>query len=229
MNGDLYLLGGSAAYASVVEQFVIAAGETDARIAVLLLGGSPKSVQYLAGYRDPLLECGASLVLPVMRGEDGTLDPDEALRRLGEATGIFIGGGHTPTYLELYGSGVIRDAIQDRSDSGIPIGGVSAGALMLPQVCAIPPEDTGEDEVTIAEGLGLVQGLVAGVHFSEWGALHHVLEAMATTKTEWALGLDEGGCAILRDGEMHTTLGSGVHAVKMRDFHTREYSAVRVA
>ena len=155
MNGDLYLLGGSAAYASVVEQFVIAAGETDARIAVLLLGGSPKSVQYLAGYRDPLLECGASLVLPVMRGEDGTLDPDEALRRLGEATGIFIGGGHTPTYLELYGSGVIRDAIQDRSDSGIPIGGVSAGALMLPQVCAIPPEDTGEDEVTIAEGLGI--------------------------------------------------------------------------
>ena len=38
---------------------------------------------------------------------------------------------------------------------------------LLTQVCAIPPEDAGEDHVTIAEGLDLIQGLVVGVHFSE--------------------------------------------------------------
>lgn len=229
MNGDLYLLGGQAAYAPVVEHFVASAGGGDARIAVLLIGGSPKSQQYLAQYRDPLLQQGAPSVLPIMRDANGSLDGDEALRALSEATGIFIGGGHTPTYLELYASGALRDVIQERSESGIPIGGLSAGALMLPQICAVPPEDTGNGEVTIAEGLGLIEGLVTGVHFSEWDALPHVLAAMATTQTEWALGLDEGGCAVLRDGEMYTTLGSGVHAIGMRDFDTREYSAVRVA
>ena len=56
-----------------------------------------------------------------------------------------------------------------------------------------------------------------------------MLAAMAQTHTSWALGLDEGGAAILRDGELVSTLGSGIHAIEMKNFETRDYAVVRVA
>jgi cyanophycinase len=72
--------------------------------------------------------------------EQGVLDLDAVSAKLREATGIFIGGGHTPTYHQLYVTEPIRGMIQERYREGVPVAGVSAGALIALQVCVLFPE-----------------------------------------------------------------------------------------
>lgn len=108
--------------------------------------------------------------------------------------------------------------IRNRYQEGIPIAGLSAGALIAPDICAIPPEDTGDESVRILRGLGLISKLVLGVHYSEWNALPHVVKAMAQTQTAVGLGIDETACVILENGQISRILGQSAFKIEMTDF-----------
>ena len=101
-----------------------------------------------------------------------------------------------------------------------------AGALIAPEVCAIPPEDTRDTSVRVLTGLGLVDDLVVGVHFTEWNALPHVLEAMSRTQTAIGLGIDESACVVLENGQIERVLGGFVCQIEMTDFAARAYSRI---
>lgn len=213
----LLLLGGSAAFEAAAQAFVPAAGGSQARIALLLQGGHDWQ-RYVPQYVEPWIKAGIAGCYPIAPREDGSLHLEGVRARLLDATGIFVGGGHTPTYQRLYATDPIRSVIRERFLHGVPYAGVSAGALIAPQVCAIPPEDTGATSVRILAGLGLMQDCVIGVHFSEWNALPHVLEAMAMTRTATAWGIDEDACALFEDGRFGRALGGTVHEILMTDF-----------
>ncbi len=217
----LFLLGGSSTiFDMVAEEFVPAAGGSDSTIALLLTGAQGWE-DYVPQYVQPWIRRGVTRYHTIVPEENGTLDLDTVSAKLYESTGIFIGGGDTPTYHRLYATEPIRSIIRERYQKGVPVAGLSAGALIVPEICAIPPEDTGEPSVRIVTGLGLVKGLVVGVHFSEWDALPHVLEAMIETRTAVGLGIDETACAVFENGRLKRVLGKSVYKIEMTDFEAR--------
>ena len=224
---SLFLLGGDTTiFESVADAFVPAAGGDGASIA-LLLAGAPGWEDYVPRYTQPWVRRGVEQIQPIVPEGDGALNLAAVSARLNEATGIFIGGGHTPTYHRLYATEPVRSIIRERYQAGIPVAGLSAGALIIPELCAITPEDTGDASVRIVAGLGLISGLMIGVHFSEWNTLPHLLEAMSKTGTSAGLGIDGAACAIFEDGQFRRALGESVYRIEVTDFKAMAYRVIR--
>jgi len=218
----LFLIGGSAAFEIVAEEFVSAAGGNDATIALLMQGGCGWE-KYVPEYAQPWIRRGISRYFPIVPDENGTLNLDAVLAKIREATGIFIGGGHTPTYHRLYAVEPMRSILRESYHKGVPIAGVSAGALIVPQICVLPPAETDDGSLQIVAGLGLVSDLIVGVHFTELNVLPIVLKTMARTQTRAGWGIDEPACAVFEDGQFEGTLGRSVYEIVMTDFESRAY------
>jgi cyanophycinase len=225
----LFLLGGgSTIFDAVAEEFIPAAGGPDSTIALLLAGGQGWE-DHVGQYTQPWIRRGVTRCYTIAPGKNGALDLDTALARLRESTGVFIGGGDTPAYRRLYATDPVRSTIRQRYREGVPVAGLSAGAMIAPEVCAIPPEDTGDSRVRIVPSLGLVSGLIVGVHFSEWNALPHIVEAMVETGTATGLGIDEAACAVLENGELKRVLGQSAYRIELTDFEAKTYKVTSAA
>lgn len=218
----LFLMGGGDAIDIAGEPFAQAAGGRQARI-VFLVQSRAAWEEFSEFYTEPFSAQGITQFDFIAPGPDGVLDLDSVAARLCAATGILIGGGPTQDYQRLYTAEPVLSLIRERYEQGTPVAGISAGTLILPEVCAIPPQDTGEESVRIAAGLGLVRDLVLGVHFSEWQGLPQLLAAMTQTHTRLGLGIDEPACAVLEDGHLARVLGQAVYSVTMVDFEAGTY------
>jgi cyanophycinase len=217
----LFLLGGSEAFDAVAAEFVPAAGGRDSKIVVLMQNREGWE-KYGSEYVQPWIRKGVSQYDSIAPDEQGVLDLDAASTKLREATGIFIGGGHTPTYHQLYATGPIRGMIQERYREGIPVAGVSAGALIALQVCVLFPEAEG-DVLQIVPGLDLVKDFMAGVHFSERNALPELVEAMVKTRTKRGWGIDGAACAVFEDRAFKGVIGRSVYEITMEDFDAKTH------
>jgi cyanophycinase len=225
----LFLLGGSpAAYRIYADEFVAAAGGRQATIAVMAQNRSGWE-KYQAEITRPWLDRGVVHFVPVTPDEAGRLDQTSALAALSNATGIFISGGNTPTYHQLFASGTIGAAILKKYRSGVPVAGISAGALISLSICPLTPLETGEDKLKIVQGLGLASGFVIGVHFSECNALPEVLEVMAKTKTGIGYGIDKPACMVFENGRFTRVLGKSVYRIEMTDFNSRIYRMLPIS
>ncbi len=215
----LFLLGGSPdIFEEVANEFIPAAAGENAAI-VLLLSGKPGWEEYVLIYSAPWMQRNiARFKVVAPDKEQRHLDLPATVALLQEATGIFIGGGETPIYRQLYATDPVRSVIRERYQQGVPVAGISAGALIAPDICPIPPEDTGEPAVRLATGIGLIDNLVVGVHFSEWHALPHVLSAMSQTQTEYGVGIDEGACVVFENEQIDHVLGGPAYEITMTDF-----------
>ena len=221
----LFLLGGDAAFEVAAQEFVPAAGGRDAQIVLLLQGGQGWE-KYVPRYVEPWLKLGIAGYRVIVPDEDGKLDLPTATATLHWATGIFIGGGHTPTYHRLYAAEPIRSAIREHYGKGVPIAGMSAGALIAPEICVLQDEEESEGPFRIEDGLGLVKEMLVGVHFSERNALPILLEAMAETQVRTGWGIDEPACAVFEDGRFKGALGQSVHEIIMTNFETKAYRII---
>jgi len=218
----LFLIGGSAAYDAVAEVFVPAAGGSAAKIAVLLQSGAGWE-KHRSEYVQPWIQRGVSRYDPIAPDERGVLDVEAASALLRAAAGIFIGGGHTPTYHRLYATEPIRSVIRERYHDGVPVAGVSAGALIALEQCVLTTDETGERSLKVVTGLDLARDIIVGVHFAERNDLPSVLEAMAQTRTQTAWGLDDAACAVFEDGHFEGALGRSVYEIVMSDFEVKAY------
>jgi cyanophycinase len=130
---------------------------------------------------------------------------------------LVIGGGLTPDYLRAVDP--IMEEIRLLVADGLPYLGFSAGAMIAAdraviggyridgvQVC---PEDTGEDleEVTIAEGLGLVD-LAVDVHAAQWGTLGRLIAATEAGLVGGGVAIDEFTALVVADDDLRV-VGSG--------------------
>ena len=220
----LFLPGGSEAFDAVAEEFVPVAGGCDARI-VVLTQTCEGWEKHESEYVQPWIRRGISSYYPVVPDEQGMLDLDSVSARLHEATGIFIGGGHTPTYHRLYATEPIRGVIRERYQAGVPIAGVSAGALIALALCVLFPKAE-RQAMEIRPGLGLLDDVLVGVHFSERNALPELLEAMVKTQTRTGWGIDGSACAVFEDGDFTGVIGKSVYEITMEDYATRGHQMV---
>lgn len=221
MKTRLYLLGGNAAFDVTADEFVLAAGGHDARIALLLQGGRDWE-KYVPEYTRPWSARGVSRYDVIVPDDHGRLNLDDVVAKLENATGIFIGGGNTAIYRRVYVSDPVRAILRKRYARGIPMAGCSAGALIAPKTCAFHPGES-DGESLVAEGLGLVSDLLVGVHFKSDDVLPNLLAAMAASHTRTAWGIEETACVVLENEKFARVLGRAAYEIVMTDFDRKLY------
>lgn len=136
---------------------------------------------------------------------------------LDDIDGVFVGGGLTPAYHQSLEPifGRLRELVSE----GLPYLGFSAGAMIAAERAVlggwrigdveVAPEEASEelDEVTIAQGIGLVD-LSVDVHAAQWGTLSRVVAAAAAGLVDGAVAIDEGTALIVgADGAL--VVGAG--------------------
>ena len=206
--------------------FVAAAGGAGRTITLLLQGG-PDWQRYVPRYAEPWAAHGASCAV-IVPGPDGMLDLDQTAATLRAADAIFIGGGHTRTYHRLYTTPPVRDLIRAAHARGVPVGGVSAGALLLPEVCVTTYRGA-DDPHWQGAGIGLLHDLLVGVHFSEWQGEAGLVAMQRVTAIQTAWGIDAGACAVFEDGRFsHVLAAHGVvHELTLHPGREPDYTVTR--
>ena len=205
-----------------------AAGGTTSRL-VLLLVRRPGWEAYLPRYLEPWIRCGARDYHVILPEEDGSLDEGRIGGLLRQATGIFIGGGHTATYHRYYAQGQIATTIRERYRAGVPVGGSSAGALLVPEICRMSPWDTDSGRAETLPGLGLLADCLVSVHFKSREDEPNIVRAMVETGTRVAWGIDDNACAVFRADKFVRAFGEGVYRVEFDDrfgqYSVRDFSS----
>lgn len=135
---------------------------------------------------------------------------------LAGADGIFVGGGLTPGYHEavMPAAQAIRELVAD----GTPYAGFSAGAMIAGDVALLggwriggvevtqERSNEGLDDVTLAEGIGLVD-VVVDVHAAQYGNLGRAVAIVDAELAERTVAIDErtslvvGAQALVAAGE----------------------------
>ena len=218
---SIHLVGGGWSE-DLFRHFVVEAGSRAAgsarvipRIGVLLLADDDASDQeYSDRYRSMLL--GIASCSPVVTViTDGAEATSELLS---DIDGLLIGGGLTPAYLEAV-TGLVEEIRLLVSD-GLPYLGYSAGAAIAADAAIIGgwkigdvpvgSEDIAEDldEVTVAEGLGLID-LAVDVHAAQWGTLARLIAATEAGLVDGGVAIDEETVLVVGDGTLRVEgLGS---------------------
>lgn len=217
--------------------FIQASGGSSARIALLLQGG-PEWEKYVPRYRDPWMRIGAEEVIPIAPTEDSSELDAEASDLLKQCTGIFIAGGDTRIYRNTYANERIGTLIKTLHESGVPYGGVSAGALIAPEKCTILGGKVTTPineyivrarehldltkgnyvELSVDKGIGILKDCIIEAHFSEFGGFPRLVQAMELTKSTYGFGIDEPICLEILDGTSVKVHGRGrAYTVKRID------------
>ncbi len=127
---------------------------------------------------------------------------------LSDIDGLVVGGGLTPAYLAAVQP--LIDEIRLLVGDGLPYLGYSAGAMIAAdraivggwRMDGVPvcPADTAEDldEVTVAEGIGLVD-LAVDVHAAQRGTLSRLVAATEAGLVEGGVAVDDGTVLIVND------------------------------
>ena len=205
-------------FLSETQQRAAGSGRMIPRIGFLLVrDGDDPSDAYRTGYPASFTAVGACdpvvALIETAPGEEAVFDSAV----LNNIDGLVIGGGMTPAYLAAVEP--IMEEIRLLVADGLPYLGFSAGAMIAAdravvggylldgvQVC---PEDTAEDldEVTIAEGLGLVD-LAVDVHAAQWGTLGRLVAATEAGLVSGGVAIDEFTALIVADDGLRVA-GSG--------------------
>ncbi len=204
VHATLFLCGGATALAHSAGAFAAALG--GGRVALLLEGGAQLE-RYVPRYVRPWLAHGLSGYDVIAPDAAGRFDAESALEIIRQADGVFVGGGNTAVYHRLYAAGPIGEMIRQRCLQGMPYGGMSAGMLIAGQVCPLDPEETGEKEVRLVEGLGLFGGVLLEPHFSAQNQLNHLEAYLALSGIAQGWGVDDRTCVVLRPGQEPEVIG----------------------
>jgi cyanophycinase len=199
----------------ILKEFAAAAGGLDARIAVIPTASSlgPEIVDvYDALFRAE----GAAEVMEVRpHTREDASDPD-LVKKLGEATGIFMTGGNQLKLSAVICGTPVGDAIVEAHRRGVVVAGTSAGASIQSShmVAFGTPGATPRQRMTqLAAGLGLLDSTVIDQHFSQRNRYGRLLMIVSQSPSLLGLGIDEDTAAIVetdRDGhDVLRVLGRG--------------------
>ncbi|MEK3855568.1 Type 1 glutamine amidotransferase-like domain-containing protein [Cytobacillus sp. FSL H8-0458] len=75
--------------------------------------------------------------------------------------------------------------------NGVPVAGFSAGALIIPEHCIIPPIDTPKRQHLFLKGLGLIRDCAISVHFTKWNERENLKAAAEKINAATGYGIDD--------------------------------------
>jgi cyanophycinase len=242
MPGPLMIIGGAEdklRKRRILKEFVASAGDLDARIVVIPTASSlgPEIVDvYEALFRAE----GAAEVTEVRPQTRGEASDDELVKRIGEATGIFMTGGNQLKLSAVICGTPVGDAIVAAHQRGVAVAGTSAGASIQSShmVAFGVGGATPKQRMTqVAAGLGLLQSIVIDQHFDQRNRYGRLLMIVSQSPSLLGLGVDEDTAAVVEtqeelDGphEVLRVLGRGaVTIMDPANLVTNAYEAKRSA
>jgi cyanophycinase len=187
---------------TVLDEFVKAAGGSDARIAVIPTASS-LGPEIIDVYDAVFSKLGAAEVIGV-RPEDREQAGDPAyVDRLADVTGVFMTGGN-----QLKLSGVVAGtpfghAIRAAHERGAAVGGTSAGASIQSSAMVAFGRGgaTPKQRMTqVAAGLALVPECVIDQHFDQRNRYGRLLMIVSQNPQLLGIGVDEDTAAVVRKG-----------------------------
>ena len=165
---------------------------------VLLLQGGPDHDEYLPQYLEPLKNLGienVKVIIPPCTDE-------EVAEAITKADGVFIGGGQTARYVELYSGVLVRLALRKHLELNRPLAGLSAGAIVLTK------NIVDEESAQVLKGLDFVPNYGLLPHFdSDYGLAD--LARRATTLACPTLGLEEEAVLLRIEQGPWQNIGTG--------------------
>ena len=218
--GSIHLIGGgrdavrlAPLYAAFVEDAAERKTDAGARPRVhLLLVREPGDEEITDRFASPLRSAGADVVVRVV--DEGEAFAADALDG---ADGIAVGGGLTPAYRDACAA--LAASVRSLVESGVPYLGFSAGSAIAAgrallggyRLDGVEVGDEGAseelDELTVAEGIGLVPFAV-DVHAAQWGTLSRLVAAVDADVVPEGYAIDEHTALVVR-GEQVEVAGSG--------------------
>ncbi|MFD2043412.1 Type 1 glutamine amidotransferase-like domain-containing protein [Ornithinibacillus salinisoli] len=139
---------------------------------------------------------------------------DQVRNCLQNSSGVIICGGNTNLYADYIVDSPISSLIVKQYESGYPVVGFSAGALISPDNCIISEKDNEQKEFQERVGLGLLSNVVIAVHFTQWNDEMHLRKAALKYEKHENFGIDENTCAYFNNGKLRRIEGEGVYSVK---------------
>lgn len=215
--GSIHLIGGGRDDARLAPMFARFLGEaldgrTDAasppRVHLLLVR-EPGDDGVVERFAAPLRTAGADVIAHVI--DEGEVFAADAVAG---ADALAVGGGLTPAYLAAVAP--VAAAVRERVAAGAPYVGFSAGSAVASARAIvggyrldgveIAVEDAGEelDEVTVADGLGLVPFSV-DVHAAQWGTLSRLVAAVEAGAVAEGYAVDEHTALVVRGSRVEVT------------------------
>ena len=218
-RGPLLAIGGAEdklGKRSVLTEFVRLAGGPEARIAVIPTASSLGN-EIVEVYDALFRKIGAAAVWcvrPESREEAG--DP-ALVRRLTDATGIFMTGGNQLKLSAIVNGTAFGEELKAAHERGVVVGGTSAGASIQSShmVAFGSGGSTPKQRMTqLAGGLGLIRDVVIDQHFGQRNRYGRLLMLVAQSPHLLGIGVDEDtGALITEDDDGHSRLrvvGRGV-------------------
>jgi cyanophycinase len=133
------------------------------------------------------------------------------IEQLNGATGVFFSGGDQNRIMDVLADEELLKLIKAKYDSGLPVGGTSAGAAVLSD-----PMMTGEADLKILDGrkvgvrrgLGLLPGTIFDQHFLVRQRHNRLFGLMLLNPTMLGIGIDEDMAVLVEDNRQLTVTGA---------------------
>lgn len=135
----------------------------------------------------------------------------KTLEVLTSCTGIIIGGGETELYRNYIVDTRIGKLIKELYQQGIPVAGFSAGALISPENCVIPPIDNSQNKHLFLKGLGLIKDCVISVHYTKWEEEENLKTALIKLNATIGYGIDDEAALYFVNESVFETEGGKFH------------------
>jgi cyanophycinase len=170
-------------------------------IALLLQGGNGFE-KYLASYFSPIEQnCKAKIEVIAPRNESLNISTKD-IEVIRNASAVFIGGGETDIYREIYCTKTIQELLHQKQNEGKAIAGLSAGSIILNN------EIYNRETRKMSSGLGLVENIFVFPHLEEESYAYEMIKFVENNTNKTAYGLEndsflkiEGNGKIIKMGK----------------------------
>lgn len=156
------------------------------------------------------LDAGPARVLRFTERQD--CEDQDAIQYLQDCDGVFITGGNQLRLSTTLGGTPVARILRRRNADGMPVGGTSAGAAILPEHMIAGGEEGATPRarmVSLAPGLGFSNKVMIDQHFRQRDRIGRLLTAIALNPFAIGLGIDEDTAAFIGPDNVLEVVGSG--------------------
>jgi cyanophycinase len=199
---------------TILNRFVEISGGSDARIVVIPTASRLDDTG--DRYESIFRELGAGSCTALRYSERADADRDDWHEVLQNATGVFFTGGNQLRISAILGGTRVAQTIRRLNAQGVPVGGTSAGAAILPEHMIAYGSTGGTPRagmVSLSPGLGLTNRFVIDQHFRERDRLGRLLSALSYNPFAVGIGIDENTAALISPDNIVHVVGSGTITV----------------
>ncbi|MGE9807623.1 MULTISPECIES: cyanophycinase [unclassified Janibacter] len=211
----LFIIGGAedrVGRATVLRRFVRIAGGRRSRIVIIPTASSFQD-EVVEAYTEVFMRLGCSQIEVVNPANRREASDPEAVRRIDDATGVFMSGGSQLKLSQYLPGTPLGEALHRAHDRGAVVGGTSAGASIMSQFMI----SLGDEGVTprqhssqLSHGLSLLEGFVIDQHFGQRSRYGRLMSIIAGSPNLVGIGIDEDTALEVTDAREAVVHGRGV-------------------